>query len=245
MADTREIVALVTGASSGIGAAIAEYLAAQGVYVGLVARRADRLHQVEKRIATLNGTCHLLIADISNEQQICSAVDEFAKINGHIDVLINNAGVMSYGKLEDQETGLLDQMIDTNIKGTLYTTKAVLPYLKKSQHNTRHIVNISSDAGKSVFDNLVVYSATKHFIEAFTIGIRRELAHHNIKVTSIQPGDVYTELIGAIPSDPRYIPQTSDILDPQHIAHIVWYVLTQPRNVALNEVLVEPLKAPI
>jgi NADP-dependent 3-hydroxy acid dehydrogenase YdfG len=236
-------VAIVTGASSGIGYATSLKLSKAGTRVVAGARRTDRLQDLEKQIIENNGEILIQKLDVTSKSDCDSLANATVNKWGKIDVLINNAGLMPlsyfrYGKVEEWE-----QMVDVNIKGVLYCTSAVVPYML--QQKSGHIINISSVAGRVVFAGGSVYCATKHAITAFSEGLRKELSpKDNIRVSCIEPGVVSTELLESITDETMtgYIQATKDmeILQSEDIANAISYVIQAPDHVNVNEVLIRP-----
>jgi len=231
-------VAIVTGASSGIGYATSLKLSKAGIRVVAGARRTDRLQDLEKQIIENNGEILIQKLDVTSKSDCDSLANATVNKWGKIDVLINNAGLMPlsyfrYGKVEEWE-----QMVDVNIKGVLYCTSAVVPYML--QQKSGHIINISSVAGRVVFAGGSVYCATKHAITAFSEGLRKD----NIRVSCIEPGVVSTELLESITDETMtgYIQATKDmeILQSEDIANAISYVIQAPDHVNVNEVLIRP-----
>jgi NADP-dependent 3-hydroxy acid dehydrogenase YdfG len=242
-------VAIVTGASSGIGHATSLALSKSGISVAVGARRTDRLQELEKKIINDKnngrggGEIFIQKLDVTSKSDCDSFVDAVIRKWGKVHILVNNAGLMplSYfanGKVEEWE-----QMIDVNIKGVLYCTSAVIPYMldKKSGH----IVNISSVAGRVVFAGGSVYCATKHAITAFSEGLRKELSpKYNIRITCIEPGAVSTELLETITDESMngFIQATKNMetLESDDIANAVLYAIQAPNHVNVNEILIRP-----
>lgn len=241
-------IALVTGASSGIGAATALKLAENGAKVGLAARRADRLEELVQKIRASGGDAVALEMDVVDEQAVISSVNRLAAEFGTIDIVFNNAGVMPLSDLDTLKTEEWNRMVDVNIKGVLNTTAAALPYMTKQ--GSGHIVNTSSIAGRKVFAGLSVYCATKHAVTALSEGMRLELSKkHNIRVTCIQPGAVETELYDQI-TDANYRQQMEDLktqmefLTAENIAETVLFALQAPKHVDIAELFVMPTEQP-
>lgn len=241
MPDPDRPVALVTGASSGIGEATAKHLANAGYTVMVTARRADRLNELVSAIESENGSAKPFVCDITDPGSVHSMIDEVLSFSNRLDVLINNAGVMP---LEPVASSTLDnwrQMVDVNINGVLYATHAVLPHF--TAKNSGHIVNVSSVAGRRVFPRGAVYCGTKFFVHAFSEGLRAELSQQGIRVTIVAPGLVRTELHSHIPDEAakeRLKNATFDWLTPDDIARAVVYAVEQPDHVSVNEVLIRP-----
>jgi NADP-dependent 3-hydroxy acid dehydrogenase YdfG len=237
-------VALITGASSGIGAATALKLAANGAKVGLAARRADRLTQLVAEIEKAGGQAIALEMDVVDNASVTAGVSKLAEAFGTIDILFNNAGLMPLSDIDALKTDEWHRMVDVNIKGVLNTTAAVLPHM--IGRKSGHVVNTSSIAGRKVFAGLSVYCATKHAITALSDGMRIELGKkHNIRVTCVQPGAVETELYDQI-SDPAARQQMDDLktqmefLKAEDIAETVLFALQAPRHMDIAEVFVMP-----
>jgi NADP-dependent 3-hydroxy acid dehydrogenase YdfG len=237
-------VALVSGASSGIGAATARKLAANGVKVGIAARRLDRLKELEAEIRAAGGEALAIEMDVVNEASVAAGVAKLARAYGTIDIVFNNAGLMPISDIENLKTTEWHRMVDVNIKGVLNTTAAVLPYMKKQASG--HIINTSSIAGRKVFKGLTVYCATKFAITALSDGLRMELApKHNIRVTCIQPGAVESELFEHI-SDENYARQMEELkgqmtfLKADDIADTILVALKAPAHLNVAEMFVLP-----
>jgi NADP-dependent 3-hydroxy acid dehydrogenase YdfG len=246
--ELNDKVALITGASSGIGAATALKLAAQGVKVGLAARRIDKLQALEAQIKAAGGQATSIKMDVVDLASVQAGVQQLVATYGGIDILFNNAGLMPISDVETLKVDEWHRMVDVNVKGVLNSTAAALPHLK--QRGEGHIVNTSSIAGRKVFPGLSVYCATKHAIAAFSEGLRLEIApKHNIRVTCIQPGAVDTELFEQI-SDTGYRQQMEGLrsqmtfLSGGEIADTVLFALKSPRHVNVAELFVLPTNQP-
>ncbi|HET6884727.1 MAG TPA: SDR family oxidoreductase [Rubrobacteraceae bacterium] len=242
----RDRVAVITGASSGIGAAVARALAREGTRVALAARRRDAL--LEVRTGLKEGARNLVQpVDVTDREQVRSLVSRAEEELGPVDVLVHCAGVMYYTLMRNVREEEWDRTVEVNCKGTLNCVGAVLPgMLGRGQG---HIVTISSDAGRKVFPGLAVYSASKFFVEALSQGLRLETAGTGIKVTTVQPGNVATDLV-QMSEDPEALdlygqPSGARVLEPEDVAASVVYALSQPEHVAVNEVLVEPRDEPV
>jgi NADP-dependent 3-hydroxy acid dehydrogenase YdfG len=241
-------VALVTGASSGIGAATALKLAAQGVKVGLAARRTGKLQALVTQIEAAGGQALAIEMDVVDTVSVKAGVEKIVAAYGGIDILFNNAGLMPISDIESLTVDEWHRMVDVNIKGVLNSTAAALPYLK--QRGAGHVVNTSSIAGRKVFPGLAVYCATKHAIAAFSEGLRLEIApKHNIRVTCIQPGAVDTELFEHI-TDAGYRQQMEGLreqmtfLSAAEIADTVLFAMQAPAHVNVAELFVLPTNQP-
>jgi NADP-dependent 3-hydroxy acid dehydrogenase YdfG len=189
--------ALVTGASSGIGAAIARRLAHDGACVTLVAHRRDRLQALAAGIDKAGGTALVVEADITDRAQAEAAVQQAAGRFGRLDILVNNAGLMLLGPIAGADPEEWDRMIAINVQGLLYTTRALPHLLQAAQRSPRRvadIVNISSSAGRVAWNGHGVYSFTKFGVNGFTESLRQELTQRHVRVGLVEPGGVATEL---------------------------------------------------
>jgi NADP-dependent 3-hydroxy acid dehydrogenase YdfG len=239
-------VALVTGASSGIGAATAAALAARGATVALAARRRDRLDSVAAQIRDGGGTALVLEADITDQQQAAGAVEQTVAELGRLDALINNAGVMLLGPAAGAPLEEWQQMVEINILGLLYCTHAALPHLiaaaGDSPREVADLVNISSVAGRVARNGNGVYSLTKHGVGAFSESLRQELASRHVRVSLVEPGATATELAGH--NRPEVLEsirnQFGQRMEAGDIADAITYIITRPPHVAVNEVLIRP-----
>ena len=242
----RGRVVVVTGASSGIGAATAKMLSGEGAKVALAARREDALREVR---AGLGAGAESLVCptDVTDRGQVEALVDRAGSDLGPVDALVNCAGVMYYTMMKNVRADEWDRTVEVNCKGALNCVGAVLPGML--ERGRGHIVTISSDAGRVVFPGLAVYSASKFFVEALSKGLRLETAGTGVKVTTVQPGNVATglqNLSGDEEALERFGGSTgARVLDPQDVAASVVYALSQPEHVAVNEVLVEPRDEPV
>ena len=252
MLENNNKVAIITGASSGIGHATSLALSKAGVRVAVGARRIDRLRELEKQIIDYGEEGRTRAAeevfiqqklDVTNKSDCDSFVDTVVRKWGRVDILINNAGLMPLSYFKNCKVKEWEQMIDVNIKGVLYCTSAVIPYMidKKSGH----IVNISSVAGRIVFAGGSIYCATKHAITAFSEGLRKELSpEYNIRVTCIEPGAVATELLETITDESmsKFIQASKDMekLQSEDVAKAILYTVQAPNHVNVNEILLRP-----
>jgi NADP-dependent 3-hydroxy acid dehydrogenase YdfG len=239
-------VALVTGASSGIGAATASALAAQGAAVALAARRKDRLDALAADIREQGGTALVLECDITDQAQAAGAVERTADELGRLDTLINNAGVMLLGPVAGAPLAEWQRMVDLNVFGLLYCAHAALPHLlRAAQDAPRQVadmVNISSVAGRAARNGNGVYSLTKFGIGAFSESLRQELAERYVRVSLVEPGATATEL--ASHNRPEILEsirsQFGQRIQAEDIADAIGYIVTRPRHVAVNEMLIRP-----
>jgi NADP-dependent 3-hydroxy acid dehydrogenase YdfG len=237
--------ALVTGASSGIGEATAIALAGQGASVALVARRRDRLEALAERI----GDAALVVeADVAQQADAERAVAETVTRFGRLDTLVNNAGVMLLGPVEGAPVEEWQRMVDVNVMGLLYCTHAALPHLlQAAQDEPRQVadvVNISSVAGRYAREGSGVYNATKFGVGAFSESLRQEVTRRHVRISLVEPGAVSTELAGhnrpEVLASLRKRFADMERLQSEDIADAISYVVTRPRHVAINELLVRP-----
>jgi NADP-dependent 3-hydroxy acid dehydrogenase YdfG len=241
-------VALVTGASSGIGEATARSLAAQGAKVAVAARRLERLERLATEIGRQGHTALAIKSDITDQEQAIGAVERTVDELGGLDILVNNAGVMLLGPIEDAPTEEWDRMIDLNLKGLVNTTHAALPHLLAAAANSRRgcadVVNISSVAGRVARAGSGVYNLTKHGVGAFSESFRQEFAKRKVRSILIEPGAVATELPDHIRDGVReqVIERFADIqtLESADVADAIAYAVTRPWHVSLNEILIRP-----
>jgi NADP-dependent 3-hydroxy acid dehydrogenase YdfG len=249
MADRLDnTVALVTGASSGIGTAAALELSGLGASVALVARRSDRLEDLATTIRGQGGQALVLKADITDEPQAREVVERTAAELGRLDTLVNNAGVMLLGPVEDAPMTEWQRMININLLGLLYCTHAALPLLLDavgtSPRGVADIVNISSVAGRTVNSGSAVYNATKHGVGAFTEALRQEVTRRYLRVSVVEPGAVETELVShnrpEIRSGLEARFEEQERMQAVDIAEVISFIVTRPRRTAINEVLVRP-----
>jgi NADP-dependent 3-hydroxy acid dehydrogenase YdfG len=235
-------VVAITGASSGIGEATAVACARSGAAVALAARRVDRIEALAKRISGEGGRAIAVPADVGDEGQAQAFVQRAHDELGRLDVLVNNAGVMLLGPIENAPTDEWRQMIHVNLFGVLYCTHAALPLMHTQ--GSGHIVNISSVAGRVARAGAGVYNLTKFGVGAFSEALRQETVETGVRVTLIEPGAVATELAGHNrPEVLEGIRRTfGDIktLEAGDIADAILYAIAQPRHVSVNEVLIRP-----
>lgn len=237
-------IALITGATSGIGEACAHQFATEGYDLILLARREDRLEKIADQLTGQYGiSVKKVQADVRDREQVSYVLETLPEQWKAVDVLVNNAGLsqgldpIQNGNVDDWDT-----MIDTNVKGLLYVTKAVSPWMVAKKAG--HIINIGSIAGKEVYPNGNVYCATKHAVDALNQGMRIDLLPHNVKVTAINPGMVETEFsVVRFKGDEHRAKKVYDGLEPlfaQDIADAIWFVVSRPPHVNINDMLIMP-----
>jgi NADP-dependent 3-hydroxy acid dehydrogenase YdfG len=240
--DLSSQVVAVTGASSGIGEATALACARAGAAVALAARRADRIEALAARIVADGGRAIAVPTDVGDEEQAQVFVQRAHSELGRVDVLVNNAGMMLLGPIENAPTEEWRRMIHANVFGVLYCTHAALPLMHAQ--GSGHIVNVSSVAGRVARQGSGVYNLTKFGVGAFSESLRQEGVAMGVRVTLIEPGAVSTELAGHNrPEIREQIAQRfGDIerLNSEDIAEAVLYAIGQPKHVSINEVLVRP-----
>lgn len=239
----KDKIAIVTGASSGIGYATALALSKAGAKVAVGARRTDKLELLKNEITKNGGEAFVQKLDVTKKSDCDSFADAVVKKWGTVDILVNNAGLMPLSFFKNLKISEWDQMIDVNIRGVLYCTAAVIPHMlaKKSGH----IINISSVAGRIVFPAGSVYCATKHAITALSEGLRQEFSQRaNIRITCVEPGVVATELTNTITDESlkSFVEMSKNIvaLKADDIANAILYAVQSPSNVNVNEILIRP-----
>ncbi len=244
----QDKVAIVTGASSGIGEATALRLAQAGATVVLAARRVERLEAVAASIERGGGTALAVTTDVTDSMSVQEMARKARDAFGRIDILINNAGIMPLSPISKLKVEEWDRMIDVNIKGVLHCIAATLPSML--EQGSGHIINVSSVAGRRPFPSGTIYSATKFAVRAISQGLRLELSPtEKIRVTDIEPGVVTTELMQHITDR-----ETADgfkanwgdkrALDSEDVAETILFALSLPDHVNVNEILVRPTDQP-
>ena len=241
-------VALVTGASSGIGQATAAELASLGAQVVVVARRMDRLDELVARIEDAGGKASAIAADITDETTAQRVVAQTVELHGRLDILVNNAGVMLLGPTAESSLADWKRMVDVNVLGLLYCTHAAIPHLlaaaEDGPRRVSDLVNVSSIGGRSVRPGSQVYNLTKWGVGALSESMRQELASKYVRVSVIEPGATRTELQEA--NRPEILAQIRsrqdgfELLDAQDLADAIGYMVTRPRHVNVNEIMVRP-----
>ncbi|MET7356070.1 SDR family NAD(P)-dependent oxidoreductase [Streptomyces mirabilis] len=241
-------VALVTGASSGIGHATALELAGEGASVALVGRREDRLTDLAAQITDAGGKTLVVPADITTAEAAAEAVERTVDGLGRLDILVNNAGLMLLGPTPGADLNDWQRMVDINLMGLLHTTHAAIPHLVKAAadgpRRVADIVNISSLNGRNAYAMMAVYTATKFGVTGFSEALRQELAGQHVRVSVVEPGSVDTELRTHNPDAVQQMLNASlgniERLQSEDIADAVGYIATRPRHVAVAELLVRP-----
>jgi NADP-dependent 3-hydroxy acid dehydrogenase YdfG len=240
--DLSNRVVAITGASSGIGEATALECAKAGAAVALAARRMERLEQLVERIVSSGGRAIAVRADVGEESEARAFVERAHSELGRLDVLVNNAGVMLLGPIENASTEEWRRMIHVNVFGVLYCTHAALPLMR--EQGSGHIVNMSSVAGRFARAGSGVYNLTKWGVGAFSEALRQEAVPMNVRVTLIEPGAVATEL--AMHNRPEILGEMAKRFEgvtplaAEDIAQAVLYAIGQPPNVSVGELLVRP-----
>ena len=239
----KDKVIVITGASSGIGNSTAKVLASKGAKLAVGARRTDRLEKLQEEITQQGGEIIISKLDVTQKADCDSLVNQAIEKWGKVDVLINNAGLMPLSFVKNLKVEEWERMVDVNFKGVLFCTAAVLPNML--DNGTGHIINISSVAGRIVFPAGSIYCATKHAVTAFSEGLRQELSpRKNIRVTSIEPGVVETELNQTITDESltTFLENTKNMegLKPEDISNAIVFAIDAPNHVNVNEILVRP-----
>jgi NADP-dependent 3-hydroxy acid dehydrogenase YdfG len=236
--------ALVTGASSGIGAATARVLAARGAAVSLVARRRDRLDELAALIAADGGTALVIVADISDQRQAYEAVERTVREWGRLDVLVNNAGIARPAPALQAQVSDWEDMVQLNLVAALYCTHAALPHLVQAADSAPRrvadLINVSSLSGRIFRPGSSVYCATKHAMNAHSESLRQELAEHRVRVTILEPAAVETELFPAEVREHRRSERAYPPLSPGDVADAIAYSVTRPAHAAVSNLLIRP-----
>ena len=251
MTSTTELqgtVSLITGASSGIGEATALELAAQGSAVAIAARRRDRLEQLAARIEDQGGKALVIEADVSSREQAVDAVERTVSELGRLDTLVNNAGVMLLGPVENAPLEEWERMLSVNLAGLIYSAHAALPHLLRAADDgprrVADMINVSSVAGRVARAGSGVYNLTKFGVGAFSESLRQEVTERHVRVSLVEPGAVATEL--ASHNRPEVLEVIGrrfaniERLQAEDIAAGILFIVTRPPHVAVNEMLIRP-----
>lgn len=241
--------AVVTGAASGIGAAVAERLAADGAHVALLARRQERVQNLAERINSAGGTAIGVFADVSDGTAVTAAAEQIATELGTVNMLVNNAGVMLPGEITAQPVSEWQRMIDTNLVGALHTIRAFIPALIDAARadGVADLINVSSIGGKLIFPRYAVYGATKAALTHLSAMLRTELSPRDVRVTDLQPGLTDSELAGNVTdSDSRVgleqMFQTIPALRPRDVADLIVYLASLPPHVNISTLDIVPTR---
>lgn len=235
-------VVVITGASSGLGEALARRLTKEGAKVVLGARRRDRLEKLAQELNLSHEA--VVVTDVTQPGQVQALVDKAIALHGRIDVMVNNAGLMPHSLLERAKIDDWNAMIDVNLKGVLYGIAAALPAMKAQKSG--HIINTSSVAGHKVRPGSAVYAATKTAVRVISEGLRQEVKPYNIRTTVISPGAVTSELVNSITETD--VAQTTqqfyndNAISADSFASVVAFAISQPEDVDINEILFRPTR---
>ncbi len=239
--DIKNKHVVITGGTSGIGKATALTLAEKGANLLLLGRKRATLESVCKQIKRAHSESKICVAgkcDVRNEREVQKTIGKFAKAYGKIDVLINNAGILDYGKLHEQQPKKWLDVIHTNLYGTFLCTKFTLPYMIKRKQG--HIINISSVYGKQASADSSAYCASKYGVRGLSESLRQEVEKYNIKVSVVHPSTTSTRIFDGTP----FRPDRKKTLAPEDIAHAILYILTTSNIAVVSEIDVVPLKDP-
>jgi len=250
-------VALVTGASSGIGRAFAERFASRGYKVCLVGRYEDKLQEVIKALPSGGDNCTAIVCDVANSDNCQTAVNTCIAKYGKLDILVNSAGCMFFTLMKSQKVDDWHKMIDTNCKGTVNMCGLAVKHFLEDSANEKHIINISSDAARHVFPCLAVYNASKAFVQIFSKSLRCEMVNTNVRVTDLQPGDCRTNLVmkntdaaalakvgvaggELVGGDSEEAMDRNMVLDPEDVVDAGCYAIDAKSHIGVHEILIEP-----
>lgn len=243
----QDKVVVITGASSGLGAATARHLSEQGATLVLGARRSDRIDALAKELTANGGKALAVTTDVTDPEQVKALVDKAVEKYGRVDVLLNNAGLMPLAPLERLKIDEWNQMIDVNLKGVLHGIAAALPHMKEQKAG--HIINVSSVYGHKVGPTAAVYCATKFAVRALSEGLRQEVKPYDIRTTVISPGAVATELLDHISEEDiakGVREHVSKIAVPaETFARMVAFAISQPADVDVSEIVFRPTAQPL
>lgn len=231
----KDKVAVITGASRGIGKAIAQDLARSGVYVILTARNESELNEVVRAIISEGGKASSFRLDITDETAIKQFLVSLSLISNHVDILINNAGLGSFQPVTETDSEFWDEVMEVNVKGTFLMCKHIVPLMQSQKSG--HIINIASDVSKRTFANGAMYCASKYAQDAFCAALRKEVREFKIKVSVVYPGKVETWFNNNTPG----LNEENIQLNPEDIAGSVNYILSAPPHVVIDELMIHPL----
>lgn len=237
MADNAKVV-LITGASSGMGAALAVRVARDRAKVVLAARRVDRLEQVAQQVRQAGGEPLVCPTDVARLAQVQNMVRQTMEVFGRIDVVFNNAGLMRVAPIEQLSYADIEQQVRVNVLGAIYVIKEVVPILKKQDSGL--IINVSSVLGRKTRATAWVYAGTKWAITAINEGLREELVGTKVRVCAIQPGVVDTELFSTFEQHPAKWQNITHVIKPDQVAELLAFIIDQPWHFNINEVLFRP-----
>lgn len=245
-----DTIALVTGATSGIGRATARLLAQDGALVVAVGRRQERLEELVAEIVGEGGTAEYVVVDLADPAQTDALTSGIVERHGRLDIVVNAAGVMMSGPTLETPAADWQKMIDVNLSGLVYLTKSALPHLVESATTSGRgvvdLVNVSSLSGRVATAENAVYAATKFAVTGFTEGIRREFTKKNVRVSVIEPGLVQTEIFGHQRESGRKffesLREGIEILEPEDVAETIQFVVTRSRRLGLNEIVLRSIE---
>ena len=234
-------VVVITGASSGLGEATARHLSAEGATVVLGARRTERIQALADELNHNGGKALALQTDVTDADQVKHLVEAAVQTYGHIDVMLNNAGLMPHSPLERLKIDDWNRTIDVNLKGVLYGIAAALPYMKEQQAG--HFINVSSVGGHKVRPGSAVYAATKAAVLMISEGLRQEVKPYHIRTTVLSPGAIATELPNSI-TEPDIAANVRKLYEAaipaDSFARAVAFAMSQPDDVDINEIVFRP-----
>ena len=228
-------VALITGASKGIGKTLAFDLAAEKAKVVLIARSEKELQEISAEIKQKGGDCLFFVGNVSDESFVEQIISETLTHFGQIDFMINNAGFGIFKRAEEITSAEWDEIYETNVKGTFLFSKAVLPFMKEKQAG--HIINIASDVAKRVFDGGSLYCSSKYAQDAFSMALRKEVREYGIKVSVVYSGVVDT----MFHKEPQGHPKHAKYLKPEDMSRSILFLMNQPPHVVIDELMIHPL----
>lgn len=231
----KDKIAVITGASRGIGKAIALDLARAGVYVILTARSEIELEETVRAVISEGGRASAFILDITDDDAVKQFLVSLSGISSHVDILINNAGIGSFQPVTETDSAFFDQVMDVNVKGTFLMCKHLVPLMQAQKRG--HIITIASDVSKRTFANGAMYCASKYAQDAFCSALRKEVRKFNIKVSVVYPGKVETWFNNNTPG----LNEEQLQLNPEDIASSVNYILSAPVHVVIDELMIHPL----